>query len=216
MAAGELLGDDQTEHRVAEELQPLVGRKTAVLVGEGAMGDGAHDELVVGDRAEEIDEGREVLVRTGPPGHHSLASASVTASPTVRSRSSSSSAMRNSPGAYGASCSSTISATSTRASESACRSAKSLTQVTDVGSRSRTVATASRTTANTSSRPGRCPAAVPVPFTTPPSPCDILPQPYCFVAPARPAPARRRATSPAIASVTRGTTCSRTAAAASL
>src|SRR4051812_40533287 len=168
MAAVELLGDDQTEHRVAEELQPLVGRKTAVLVGEGAMGDGAHDELVVGDRAEEIDEGREVLVRTGPPGHHSLASASVTASPTVCSRSSSSSAMRNSPGAYGASRSSTISATSTRASESAWRSAKSLSQVTDVGSRSRTVATASRTTANTSSRPGRCPAAVPVAFTAPP------------------------------------------------
>src|SRR3954452_23910568 len=104
MAAVELLGDDQTEHRVAEELQPLVGRKAAVLVGEGAMGDCAHDELVVGDRAEEIDQGREVLARTGPgPGHHSLASASVTASPTVRSRSSSSSAMRNSPGAYGAS-----------------------------------------------------------------------------------------------------------------
>ena len=38
LAAVELVGDDQPEHRVAQELQALVGRQAAVLVREGPVG----------------------------------------------------------------------------------------------------------------------------------------------------------------------------------
>ena len=38
VVAVERVGDDQAEHGVAEELQPLVGRQAAVLVGVGAVG----------------------------------------------------------------------------------------------------------------------------------------------------------------------------------
>ena len=37
VAAEQRVGDDQAEHRVAEELQPLVGRQAAVLVRERAV-----------------------------------------------------------------------------------------------------------------------------------------------------------------------------------
>ena len=43
----ERLGDDDAEHGVAEELQPLVGRQAAVLVGVGAVGQGAVEQLGV-------------------------------------------------------------------------------------------------------------------------------------------------------------------------
>src|SRR3954466_8264869 len=39
LAAVELVGDDQAEHRVAQELQTLVGRQSAVLVGVGPGGE---------------------------------------------------------------------------------------------------------------------------------------------------------------------------------
>ena len=47
MGAVESLGDDHPEHRVTEELQPLVGRQTAVLVGEGTVREGALEQLGV-------------------------------------------------------------------------------------------------------------------------------------------------------------------------
>ena len=37
MGAVQRLGDDDAEHRVAEEFQPLVVRQPAVLVGVGAV-----------------------------------------------------------------------------------------------------------------------------------------------------------------------------------
>ena len=45
----ERLGDDHAEHRVAEELQALVGRQAAVLVGVGAVRQGALEQLGVQD-----------------------------------------------------------------------------------------------------------------------------------------------------------------------
>ena len=47
MAVKQLLGDGQPEHRVAEELQPLVGRQPAVLVGVAAVRQ-RHGEQLVG------------------------------------------------------------------------------------------------------------------------------------------------------------------------
>ena len=47
VGAVERLGDDDAEHRVAEELQALVGRQAAVLVGVGAVGQGALEQLGV-------------------------------------------------------------------------------------------------------------------------------------------------------------------------
>ena len=44
------LGDDHAEDRVAEELQPLVGRQAAVLVGVGAVRQGALEQLGVQDQ----------------------------------------------------------------------------------------------------------------------------------------------------------------------
>ena len=41
------LGDDDAEHRVAEELEALVGRQAAVLVGEGPVRQGAVEQLGV-------------------------------------------------------------------------------------------------------------------------------------------------------------------------
>jgi hypothetical protein len=47
MGAVERLGDDHAEDRVAEELQALVGRQAAVLVGVRAVGQGAVQQLGV-------------------------------------------------------------------------------------------------------------------------------------------------------------------------
>ena len=44
VGAVERLGDDDAEHGVAEELQPLVGRQAAVLVGVRAVGQGALEQ----------------------------------------------------------------------------------------------------------------------------------------------------------------------------
>ena len=49
VGAVERLGDDDAEHRVAEELQALVGRQAAVLVGVRAVGEGALEQLGVQD-----------------------------------------------------------------------------------------------------------------------------------------------------------------------
>ena len=49
VGAVERLGDDDAEHGVAEELQPLVGRQAAVLVGERAVRQGALEQLGVQD-----------------------------------------------------------------------------------------------------------------------------------------------------------------------
>ena len=57
--AVERLGHDHAEHRVAEELQPLVGGQPAVLVGVGTVGQGAVEQLGVQDRvAERVRAGR--------------------------------------------------------------------------------------------------------------------------------------------------------------
>ena len=53
MGAVERLGHDQPEHRVAEELEPLVGGQAAVLVGVGAVGQGAVEQLGVQSAATE-------------------------------------------------------------------------------------------------------------------------------------------------------------------
>jgi hypothetical protein len=44
VGAVERLGDDDAEDRVAEELEPLVGRQPTVLVGVGPVGEGALEE----------------------------------------------------------------------------------------------------------------------------------------------------------------------------
>ena len=44
VGAVQRVGDDQAEHGVAEELQPLVGRQAAVLVGVRAVGQGALEQ----------------------------------------------------------------------------------------------------------------------------------------------------------------------------
>jgi predicted flap endonuclease-1-like 5' DNA nuclease len=49
----ERLGDHDTEHRVAEELQTLVGGDATVLVGIGTVGEGALEELGIQDRIAE-------------------------------------------------------------------------------------------------------------------------------------------------------------------
>src|SRR6476469_18093 len=41
----ERLGHDDAEHRVAQELQALVGRQAAVLVGERPVGEGSLEQL---------------------------------------------------------------------------------------------------------------------------------------------------------------------------
>jgi hypothetical protein len=46
LAAVQLIGDDQAEHRVAQELQALVGRQAAVLVGEGPVGQRQPEQAV--------------------------------------------------------------------------------------------------------------------------------------------------------------------------
>ena len=40
-----MLGDDQAEHRVTEKLQTLVGGQATLLVGIGAVGQGAVQQL---------------------------------------------------------------------------------------------------------------------------------------------------------------------------
>jgi hypothetical protein len=49
----ERLGDHDAEHRVAQELQALVGRQPTVLVGVGTVGEGALEELGIQDRIAE-------------------------------------------------------------------------------------------------------------------------------------------------------------------
>src|SRR5207248_4039696 len=119
VATEQLLGDHEAEHGVAEELQPLVGRQAAVLVGVGTVRHGPLDEVGVDVAAQRLDERAELLTVAVGGGHHNRARARTTASPTVRSRSSSSSGSRKPAGASGASRSSTISAISTKARESA-------------------------------------------------------------------------------------------------
>ena len=46
------LGDHDAQHRVAEELQPLVGRQPAVLVGVGAVGQRQREQLLLEPDAE--------------------------------------------------------------------------------------------------------------------------------------------------------------------
>ena len=58
VGAVQRLGDDDAEHRVAEELQPLVVRQAAVLVGVGAVGQGAPQQLGVQFDAERGRRGR--------------------------------------------------------------------------------------------------------------------------------------------------------------
>ena len=47
MSAVQVLGDHQAEHRVTEELEPLVGRQAAVLVRVGPVGQGKREQLGV-------------------------------------------------------------------------------------------------------------------------------------------------------------------------
>ena len=53
VGAVERLGHDDAEHRVAQELQALVGRQSAVLVGVRAVREGALEELGLQDRIPE-------------------------------------------------------------------------------------------------------------------------------------------------------------------
>ena len=52
VVAVERVGHDEPEHRVAEELQPLVVRQAAVLVGVGPVGQGAFEQVRVDDDAD--------------------------------------------------------------------------------------------------------------------------------------------------------------------
>ena len=58
----ELLGDGQPEHRVAQKLQPLVGRQPAVLVGVAAVRQ-RHGEQLVGQLDPEGLEQRGAITR---------------------------------------------------------------------------------------------------------------------------------------------------------
>ena len=53
MGGVERLGDDHAEHGVPEELQPLVGRQSTVLVGVRAVREGAVEQLGVQNRISE-------------------------------------------------------------------------------------------------------------------------------------------------------------------
>jgi hypothetical protein len=52
----ERVGDDQAEHRVAEELQALVVGQAAVLVRERAVGEGTHEQRLVDPLPDHLDE----------------------------------------------------------------------------------------------------------------------------------------------------------------
>ena len=71
----ERLGDDDAEHRVAEELQALVGRQAAVLVGVGAVRQGALEQLGVQRRDRRAPRAASAVVaqRTPPVGSEDLA-----------------------------------------------------------------------------------------------------------------------------------------------
>ena len=56
--AEQRVGDDQAQDGVAEELQALVGRQAAVLVGVRAMGQRALEQLGVDVDAERLEERR--------------------------------------------------------------------------------------------------------------------------------------------------------------
>ena len=64
MPPEQLLGDDEPEHRVAQELQPLVGRQPTVLVGEGPMRHGALHQRIGQAPTELPDELVEVLAHS--------------------------------------------------------------------------------------------------------------------------------------------------------
>jgi len=63
MIAVKRVGDHQPEHRVAEELQPLVMRGATVLVCVGPMRQGALQQLAVNSDSERIIEGGGVCRR---------------------------------------------------------------------------------------------------------------------------------------------------------
>src|SRR5699024_5846996 len=70
----QVVGDDEPEHRVAEELEALVVREAAVLVREGAVGQGTSEQQLVdglpGDLGEvsgELLDGP--LLRCAPVAH---------------------------------------------------------------------------------------------------------------------------------------------------
>ena len=65
VGAVEGLGDDHAEHRVAQELEALVGRQAAVLVGVGAVRQGALEQLGVERGIAERATERAVVQRTG-------------------------------------------------------------------------------------------------------------------------------------------------------
>ena len=70
MLAVEGIGDDQAEHRIAEEFQPLVGRQAAVLVGVGPMGQRpGHQRLRAADTKRCDQVGRRQRLRIGPAAH---------------------------------------------------------------------------------------------------------------------------------------------------
>jgi hypothetical protein len=46
-----VVGDDEAEHGVAEELEPLVGRRPRRLCAPGAVGEGAGEQVVVVEAA---------------------------------------------------------------------------------------------------------------------------------------------------------------------
>ena len=70
MGAVERVGDDEAQHRVAEELQALVGGQTAVLVGVRAVGQGALEQRLV-DRAPDH---LEQVVDSAPTGRGTVLS----------------------------------------------------------------------------------------------------------------------------------------------
>ena len=64
----ELLGDGQPEHRVAEELQPLVGGQPAVLVGVAAVRQRDGEQFIGQVHAQRLEQRRAVRRHDGPPG----------------------------------------------------------------------------------------------------------------------------------------------------
>ena len=63
----QLVGDGQPEHRIAEELEPLVGRKPAVLVGIAAVGQ-RQGEQFIGQLDAECRDQRFARIAHGPLG----------------------------------------------------------------------------------------------------------------------------------------------------
>ena len=72
----DLGGDHQTEHGVAEELEPLVGRQTARLIGVAAMGQGEGQQIVGQVDAERLEQRGPVHRHSRPPAAGSGVSSS--------------------------------------------------------------------------------------------------------------------------------------------